>query len=189
MLAFRKPGTTLFMVVDEVSQYVHENRDRQDRLRAFASALGATLKGKAWLLALGQQKLDEEAGKSTLIWARDRFPPSLRVDLAPTNIRDVVHKRLLQKNAEGERVLRKLFDEHRPELKLYAYGCTDVSPEEFVEVYPMLPGHVDLLLQITSATVKSKATKSSPPRARNGNEPNGRSEFHGTRLATMSRRR
>jgi len=24
-------------------------------------------------------------------------------------------------------------------------------PEEFVEVYPMLPGHIDLLLQITSA--------------------------------------
>ncbi len=37
MLAFRRPKATLFMVVDEVSQYVHDNRDRQDRLRAFAS--------------------------------------------------------------------------------------------------------------------------------------------------------
>ena len=159
MLQFRKSGATLFMVVDEVSQYVHENRDRQDRLRAFASALGSTLKGKAWLLAIGQQKLDEEAGTSTLIWARDRFPPNLRVDLAPTNIRDVVHKRLLQKNADGEKELRKLFDQHRPELKLYAYGCTDISPEEFVEVYPMLPGHISLLLQITSA-LRARSSRS-----------------------------
>lgn len=159
MLKFRRPNATLFMVIDEVSQYVHENRDRQDRLRAFASALGATLKGKAWMLALGQQKLDEESGSSTLIWARDRFPPNLRVDLAPTNIRDVVHKRLLQKTVDGEKELRALFDKHRPELKLYAYGCTDVSAEEFVEVYPMLPGHIDLLLQITSA-LRARSSRS-----------------------------
>jgi len=151
MLRFRSPSSTLFIVVDEVSQYVLANKDRVDRLRAFASALGGTLKGKAWLLALGQQKLDEEADDSFLVWAKDRFPPKLRVHLAATNIRDVVHKRLLQKDPEKVDTLRKLFDKHRADLKLFAYGCEAVTPEEFVEVYPMLPGHIDLLLQITSA--------------------------------------
>ncbi|MEL7334683.1 MAG: BREX system P-loop protein BrxC, partial [Planctomycetota bacterium] len=159
MLKFRSPQSHLFMVVDEVSQYVHENPDRQDRLRAFASALGATLKGKAWLLALGQQKLDEDAGASTLVWARDRFPPHLRVDLAPTNIRDVVHKRLLQKNPDGEKELRKRFDERRPDLKLYAYGCSEISAEQFIETYPMLPEHIGLLLRITSA-LRARSTRS-----------------------------
>lgn len=151
MLQFRRPGATLFLVVDEVSQYVLSNKDRVDRLRAFATALGATLKGKVWLLALGQQKLDEEADDSFLVWAKDRFPPRLRVHLSATNIRDVVHKRLLQKRPEAEGPLRTLFEEHRPDLKLYAYGCESVTPEEFVEVYPMLPGQIDLILQITSA--------------------------------------
>ena len=40
---------------------------------------------------------------------------------------------------------------NRPDLKLYAYGCESVTPEEFVEVYPMLPGQIDLILQITTA--------------------------------------
>jgi len=151
MLKFRRPDATLFLVVDEVSQYVLSNKDRVDRLRAFATALGATLRGKAWLLALGQQKLDEEAGDSFLVWAKDRFPPKLRVHLAATNIRDVVHKRLLQKRPDAEQQLRGLFERHRPDLKLYAYGCESVTPEEFVEVYPMLPGQIDLILQITSA--------------------------------------
>jgi hypothetical protein len=151
MLAFRRPGATLFLVVDEVSQYVLSNKDRVDRLRAFATALGATLRGKAWLLALGQQKLDEEADDSFLVWAKDRFPPRLRVHLANTNIRDVVHKRLLQKRPEVEGQLRALFEKYRPDLKLYAYGCESVTPEEFVEVYPMLLGQVDLILQITTA--------------------------------------
>lgn len=151
MLKFRRPDATLFLVVDEVSQYVLANKDRVDRLRAFATALGSTLKGKAWLVALGQQKLDEEADDSFLVWAKDRFPPKLRVHLAATNIRDVVHKRLLQKKAEHEGELRDLFEKHRPDLKLYAYGCESVTAEEFVEVYPMLPGQIDLILQITSA--------------------------------------
>ncbi len=151
MLQFRRPGATLFLVVDEVSQYVLSSKDRVDRLRAFATAMGSTLRGKAWLLALGQQKLDEEADDSFLVWAKDRFPPKLRVHLAATNIRDVVHRRLLQKRPDAEGQLRALFERHRPDLKLYAYGCESVTPEEFVEVYPMLPGQIDLILQITSA--------------------------------------
>ncbi len=151
MLRNRRPEATLFFVVDEVSQYILANKDRVDRLRAFATALGARLRGKAWLLALGQQKLDEEADDSFLVWAKDRFPPALQVHLEATNIRDVVHKRLLQKKPEHERSLAALFATHRHTLELYAYGCRDVSPEEFAEVYPMLPGHIDLLLQITSA--------------------------------------
>jgi hypothetical protein len=151
MLRFRRPHATLFLVVDEVSQYVLSSKDRVDRLRAFATALGATLKGRAWLFALGQQKLDEEADQSFLIWAKDRFPPKLRVHLAASNIRDVVHKRLLQKTPDGEARLRALFDAHRADLKLFAYGCDSITPEDFVEVYPLLPGHIDLLLKITSA--------------------------------------
>ena len=151
MIDFRRAGATLFLVIDEVSQYVLSNKDRVDRLRAFATALGSTMKGKAWLLALGQQKLDEEADDSFLVWAKDRFPPKLRVHLSATNIRDVVHKRLLQKRPEAEQRLRELFEKHRHDLKLFAYGCNEVTPEELIEVYPLLPGHIDLLLQITSA--------------------------------------
>jgi ElaB/YqjD/DUF883 family membrane-anchored ribosome-binding protein len=151
MLAFRRPGATLFLVIDEVSQYVLSHQDRVDRLRAFASALGATLRGRAWLLALGQQKLEEQADDSVLGWAKGRFPPRLRVHLAPTNIRDVVHRRLLAKKPDAEGPLRTLFEANRTDLQLHAYGCESVTPEEFTEVYPMLPGQVDLILAITSA--------------------------------------
>lgn len=151
MLAHRRPHSTLFLVIDEVSQYVLASKDRVDRLRAFASALGSGLKGKAWLMALGQQKLDEGADDSFLVWAKDRFPTKLRVHLAATNIRDVVHKRLLHKTPEGEARLKALFEAHRPDLKLYAYAADEVTADEFAEIYPMLPGQIDLLLQITTA--------------------------------------
>lgn len=151
MLAHRAKGRTVFLVIDEVSQYVLANKDRVDRLRAFATALGAGLKGKGWLLALGQQTLDEEADDSFLVWARDRFPKDLRVHLATTNIRDVVHRRLLHKNPEHEPALEQLFEAHRADLKLFAYGGDQITPDAFVETYPMLPGQIDLLLRVTTA--------------------------------------
>ncbi|MCA9627438.1 MAG: BREX system P-loop protein BrxC, partial [Myxococcales bacterium] len=114
---------------------------------------------QAWFLALGQQKLDEDADDSFLTWARDRFPPKLRVHLAATNIRDVVHKRLLHKTPQAEAQLRQLFEQHRPDLKLLAYECQDITAEEFIEVYPMLPKHIDLILQITTA-LRARSSRS-----------------------------
>jgi hypothetical protein len=72
------------------------------------------------------------------------------VHLHPSNIRDVVHKRLLAKKPAHERLLREVFQQHRPDLALHGYRCEDLTEEDFLEVYPMLPEQVDLLMQITS---------------------------------------
>ncbi len=151
MLKFRCPGCTLFIVVDEVSQYVHDNHDRMLALQSFVSALGQRLKGRVWLLATGQQKLEEGTTVASAIGKlKDRFPSSLRVHLGTANIRDVVHKRLLRKKKHLESDLKELFQRHRSELSLYAYRGDEISETDFVEIYPLLPGHVDLLLDITS---------------------------------------
>ncbi|MBN2191668.1 MAG: BREX system P-loop protein BrxC, partial [Polyangiaceae bacterium] len=86
------------------------------------------------------------------------FPAQLRVHLGTTNIRDVVHKRLLKKKPERVAGLRALFQQHRGDLKLYGYGCEAITEEDFCEVYPMLPGHIDLLMQITS-NLRSRSTR------------------------------
>ncbi|MBT9554535.1 MAG: BREX system P-loop protein BrxC [Myxococcales bacterium] len=150
MLAQRAASKTLFIVIDEVSQYVGSHGDRIGKLQSFASELGARLHGKVWLLVTAQEKLDDATvGVFAL---RDRFPPNLRVHLNRNNIRDVVHRRLLRKAPDKETELRERFRRHRSDLELYAYGCsTGLNEEDFVETYPLLPGYVDLILQITSA--------------------------------------
>lgn len=150
MLRRRAPGRTLFIVVDEVSQYVHDSGDRMLKLQSFVSELGARLRGQVWLLATGQQKLDDSAGIA-LSKLKDRFPDKLRVHLGTANIRDVVHRRLLKKSPAGAAELAAQFELHRPDLRLYAFGCDDITEEDFVDVYPMLPRQIDLLLGITTA--------------------------------------
>ena len=158
MLDLRGVGKTLFIVVDEVSQYVHQDEARMLKLQTFVSHLGQKLKGQVWLLATGQQKLEDTSEAHNIGKLKDRFPPSLRVHLSTTNIRDVVHKRLLKKAPGKEAGLRQLFTQHRSDLKLYGYSCEQITEEDFLEVYPMLPGHVELLLRLTSS-LRTRSTR------------------------------
>jgi len=150
MVHIRDASATLFIVVDEVSQYVHQDQGRMLSLQSFVSELGQRLKGRVWLFATGQQKLEDAAANDNLSKLKDRFPTHLRVHLATTNIRDVVHKRLLKKKPDLEKALRERFKTERSDLKLYGYACEEITEEDFVEVYPLLPGHIDLLMRITS---------------------------------------
>lgn len=158
MLKKRAPNKTLFVVVDEVSQYVHQDEQRMLKLQSFVEALGQRLKGKVWLMATGQQKLEEDLDGSNLSKLKDRFPPRLRVHLAPTNIRDVVHKRLLKKAPHKEQALRALYQEHGASLRLNGYACDKLTENDFLEVYPMLPGYVDLVMQITT-NLRARSTR------------------------------
>ena len=154
MLERRASGKTLFIVIDEVSQYIYQDHKRMLAMQSLVSALGQRLRGKAWLLATGQQQLDDQnAGQAGVVLGKmkDRFPAPFRVHLSTVNIRDVVHKRLLQKKPEHERRLRELFESNRANLKLYGYAREDIRQEDFVEVYPMLPEHIELIMEITSA--------------------------------------
>lgn len=159
MLKLRGTGKTLFLVIDEISQYIDKNHDRMLRLQTFVSDLGQKLRGKVWLLVTGQQKLEEGGDQSVLGKMKDRFPEKLRVHLSVTNIRDVVHKRLLHKSELGARTLRPLLSKHRNDLRLFAYGCDTATEEDLLEIYPLLPGHIDLILQITSA-LRTRSSRS-----------------------------
>ncbi|MCY1013415.1 hypothetical protein OV079_49390 [Nannocystis pusilla] len=75
----------------------------------------------------------------------------MRVHLAHSNIRDVVHRRLLEKTDRAERDLRALYARHRADLKLFAYDGDNIGEDDFVEVYPLLPKYIELIMQITSA--------------------------------------
>lgn len=158
MVHLRAENKTLFLVVDEVSQYVHQDEGRMLKLQSFVSELGQRLKGRVWLFATGQQKLEDQAETNNLGKLKDRFPTHLRVHLATTNIRDVVHKRLLRKRPEREKLLRDLFQKYRSDLQINGYDCAELTEEDFVEVYPMLPGYVDLLMQITSS-LRTRSTR------------------------------
>ncbi len=77
-------------------------------------------KGKIWLIATSQEKLEAivdiwEKDKSDLVRLKDRF--AFPVDIKSTDIREVASHRVLAKSADAEKALRALYEAHSGKLK------------------------------------------------------------------------
>ena len=154
----RCPGKTLLFVVDEVGQFVARDVQKMLDLQAVVQNLGRIGRGKMWIVVTSQEKLNElvsglDDKKVELARLMDRFP--LQIHLEPADISEVTSKRVLAKNAEAETSLRELFSEHRGRLtdntRLTAdIRLPDLSTESFVDLYPLLPYQVDLIIEVVS---------------------------------------
>ena len=154
----RCPGKTLLFVVDEVGQFVARDVKKMLDLQAVVQSLGRVGRGKMWIVVTSQEKLTELVGgldhnRVELSRLMDRFP--LQVHLEPADISEVTSKRVLSKNAQAEKDLRELFTQHRGRLTDNTRLTADIklpelSAESFVDLYPLMPYQIDLIIQVVS---------------------------------------
>ena len=154
----RQPGRSLMFVVDEVGQFVARDVQKMLDLQAIVQSLGVKGRGKHWVVITSQEKLGElvsglDDKKIELARLMDRFP--LQVHLEPSDISEVTSRRVLSKNAAAEVALGKLFDEHRGRLTEHTRMSADIklpeiSRDNFIELYPLLPYQIDLIIQVVS---------------------------------------
>ena len=154
----------LVFIVDEVGQYVARSVDRMLDLQGLAEAVSKQ-RGQLWLLVTSQERLDDvveslESKRVELARVQARFPA--RVDLVPADIDEVAGKRVLQKSDAGQRAVRSALEPHRNKLASFIRlesptRAADLGEEEFVRLYPLLPFHVQLLIDAVSARRGSAA--------------------------------
>ncbi|MCW3699884.1 BREX system P-loop protein BrxC [Burkholderia cenocepacia] len=154
----RKPGRSLMFVVDEVGQFVARDVQKMLDLQAIVQSLGVKGRGKHWVVVTSQEKLGElvsglDDKKIELARLMDRFP--LQVHLEPSDISEVTSRRVLSKNAAAQTALGKLFDGYRGRLTEHTRLTADVklpelSREAFIDLYPLLPFQIDLIIQVVS---------------------------------------
>lgn len=163
----RKPGHAVIFVIDEVGQYVARSVEKIDNLRAVVEHFGQesknrVLKGEAiapvWIVVTSQEKLEEVVSaigdkRVQLAMLQDRF--RYRIDMAPSDIREVATRRVLSKKTEAEPLLRTLYKQYEGQLKTHTQPERsnikfDVSEDDFVQFYPYLPHFVELSIDIVS---------------------------------------
>ena len=163
----RRSGKTLVFVIDEVGQHVARSGDKIEDLRATVEEFGKVgknlLKARkiiapCWIVVTSQEKLDEvvaaiDSRRVDLAKLQDRFRH--RVDLAPSDIREVATKRVLAKKPEAEPVLRKLYGDNQGSINAAlrlerTSRRTDISEDDFVQFYPYPPHYIDLCIGIMS---------------------------------------
>ena len=154
----RKPGHSLMFVVDEVGQFVARDVQKMLDLQAIVQSLGVKGRGKQWVVVTSQEKLGElvsglDDKKIELARLMDRFP--LQVHLEPSDITEVTSRRVLSKNAAAQATLGNLYDENRGRLTEHTRLTADIklpelSREAFIDLYPLLPYQIDLIIQVVS---------------------------------------
>jgi hypothetical protein len=163
----RRPGKALVFIIDEVGQHVARSGDKIEDLRATIEEFGKVgknlLKARkitapCWIVVTSQEKLDEvvaaiDSKRVDIAKLQDRF--HYRVDLAPSDIREVATKRVLAKKSEAEKPLKKLFSENQGQLNAAlrlerTTRRTDINETDFVNFYPYPPHYIDLCIGIMS---------------------------------------
>jgi hypothetical protein len=154
----------IVFVIDEVGQYVGSRSNLILNLDGLAKNLKSIGGGKVWIVATAQQTLTEDDPRAALnspelYKLKDRFP--IQIDLESSDIKEICYRRLLGKSPEGEAILGRLFDQygqslrHHTKLQDAKYYDSDFNKESFVNLYPFLPAHFDILLHLLGALAKS----------------------------------
>ena len=163
----RRKGKALVFIIDEVGQHIARSGDKIEDLRATIEEFGKVgknlLKARkiiapCWIVVTSQEKLDEvvaaiDSKRVELAKLQDRF--RYRVDLAPSDIREVATKRVLAKKAEAEKPLKKLFAENQGQLNAAlrlerTARRSDINESDFIHFYPYPPHYIELCIGIMS---------------------------------------
>ncbi|MEH2451334.1 hypothetical protein [Nostoc sp.] len=154
----------ILFLLDEAGQYVAPRGELILNLDGMARNFKELGEGKVWIIATGQQTLNEIVEKAAYNSAelnklKDRFPISIHLDAS--DIREITYRRLLTKPADKEQLLKDLFATHGQavlthtrltETVLYK---NDPNATTFTQLYPFLPQHFDLLLELIRTLARS----------------------------------
>jgi len=164
-LCRRKTGhENILFLIDEAGQYVAPRGELILNLDGLARNFKELGRGKVWIVATGQQTLTEIVERAAhnsaeLNKLRDRFPISLHLDAS--DIREITCRRLLAKSEDGWQQLAALFREHGQAMVAHtrltgtALFKGDPDVETFGRLYPFLPQHFDLLLELIRTLARS----------------------------------
>lgn len=154
----------IIFIIDEVGQYVGSRPNLILNLDGLAKNLKNIGNGKVWIIGTAQQTLTEDDPRASLnspelYKLKDRFP--IQINLEANDIKEICYTRLLSKSQSGEDKLGSLFDTYgqmlRQNTKLVdarVYGA-DFDRQTFINLYPFLPAHFDILLHLLGALAKS----------------------------------
>ncbi len=162
----RKTGReNMIFILDEVGQYVAARDDLILNLDGLAKNIKNIGGGRAWIIATAQQTLTEDdprhaANTAKLFKLKDRFP--VTINLEASDIKEICYNRLLGKSPAGKTALVDMFDRHGPqlrhatELKETGYYKSTLDKDVFCRLYPFLPHHFEILLQLLSRLARTR---------------------------------
>lgn len=151
------PKYRLTFLVDEVGQYIGDNRNLMLNLQTIVEDLGKFCQGRVWVIVTSQEQIDTVTnikGADDFSKIQGRF--ATRINLTSSNTDEVIQRRLLEKKDAAADELRSRYEMERQSLQnLLAFDRNHSalisgyrSVDDFVNLYPFVPYQVDLLQKV-----------------------------------------
>lgn len=145
----------LVFLVDEIGQYIGDNRNLMLNLQTVVESLGATSLGKVWVLVTSQESIDDVIKVKGDDFSRIQGRFDTRLSLSSTSADEVIKKRILDKKSAVTERLQAVYPEQGPILNnLISFRDTPGNYRgyndgiEFAQDYPFVPYQFKLLQNI-----------------------------------------
>lgn len=149
------PRHRINFFIDEIGQFIEDKPQLTLSLQTIVESLGVATNERAWVFVTSQEALDRLIGDRSQkrennfskIIARFKF----RIALSSADVKEVIQKRLLEKNEKGTEALRDFYHEHRDSLRTVfnfqegARTVTFANEESFIYSYLFPAYQFDLL--------------------------------------------
>lgn len=145
----------LIFLVDEIGQYIGDNRSLMLNLQTVAEDLGTHCKGKVWIMVTSQESIDSIIKVKGDDFSRIQGRFDTRLSLSSISVDEVIKKRILLKKEFANDKLKVLYPEKSAILKnliSFRESTADLrgydNEQEFADVYPFIPYQFKLLQNV-----------------------------------------
>ena len=147
----------LLFMIDEVGQYVGDDRSLLLNLQSLVETIGAECHGKVWVVCTGQEAIDEVIKARENEFSRIQARFKTRLSLSSASADEVIQKRILKKTPEARQELERLYSENDSVLR-NLFSFTDAVKDirgykaagEFAKNFPFIPYQFILMQKVFS---------------------------------------
>ena len=139
-------GFRLLFMIDEAGQYIGTNTSLLLNLQSLIEKLGSVCRGQVWVVATGQEALDDMIKLRTDEFSRIMARFDVRLSLTSSSVGEVIEKRLLTKTPDAYSNLTFVYDNNEAGLaNLYSLETLKKdlkgyrSSDEFARIFPFVP--------------------------------------------------
>ena len=141
-------------LVDEIGQYIGDDRSLMLNLQTIVEDLGLECGGKAWVIVTSQEAIDDVVKVQGNDFSKIQGRFDTKLSLSSSDIDEVIKKRILNKTDEAKTSLKMIYDKEEGiirnllSFKNATYQKVYEDSDDFAETYPFIPYQFKLLQDV-----------------------------------------
>ena len=144
----------IVFLVDEIGQYIGDDRSLMLNLQTIVEDLGLECGGKAWVIVTSQEAIDDVVKVQGNDFSKIQGRFDTKLSLSSSDIDEVIKKRILEKTEEAKISLKMLYDKKESIIRNLltftnaTYQKVYEDSDDFAETYPFIPYQFKLLQDV-----------------------------------------